>query len=153
MKNRLVTSIQAKLPEYEKTILEAIDTFVYQKERYKVEYTMAIGASVADVDMLAFEGLIRKTDGFICLEENLCVIVFAFNNQGQGIKAASNMLNKFEMQYFGKDIYLGIINSEEEAKAEKQIKKLFETLCYGIINGMSNTPLDYEEISSHKTMA
>ncbi len=150
MSKQLIEKIREHIVDYELKVLDAIEVFKYQKDRYDINYTIAIGASDADIDMSAFKGLIRKTDGFSYLEDNICVMIFAFNDANQGIKAASNMLSKFEMQYFGKKIYLGMINSQEEEKADKQIKKLFETLCYGIENGMSNIPLDYDEISSMK---
>lgn len=153
MNRRFVEKIRQKIPEYEKKILEEITSFQYQKERYNVDYTIAVGATIEDVEMQGFSQIIRKTDAFIYLDKNICCIVFAFNDPDQGVKAASNMLNKFEMQYFSKKIFLGIVNSQDEENATIQIKKLFETLCFGILNGMSNIPLDYNEIDSQKAMS
>ena len=94
----------------------------------------------------------EKQISFVVLDEKVCVIIFGFNLPEQGIKAASNMLSKFEMKFFASEIYLGIINSQEELKAKDQVKKLFETLCYGVQNSMSNTPLDFNTILHDKTM-
>ncbi len=152
MDRALVEHIRSHQSEYEEKILDAMEPFVYQQERYKVDYTLAIGATFADVDLPAFSQMVRKTDKFVILDDKVCVIIFGFNLPEQGIKAASNMLSKFEMKFFASEIYLGIINSQEELEAKDQVKKLFETLCYGVQNGMSNTPLDFNEIAHHKTM-
>ena len=152
MDRALVEHIRSHQSEYEENILVALEPFVYQKERYKVDYTLAIGATFAEVDLPAFSEMIRKTDKFVVLDEKVCVIIFGFNLPEQGIKAASNMLSKFEMKFFASEIYLGIINSQEEIQAKDQVKKLFETLCYGVQNSMSNTPLDFNAILHDKTM-
>ena len=152
MDRALVEHIRSHQGAYEEKILDAMEPFMYQKERYRVDYTLAIGATLAEVDLPAFSEMVRKTDKFVVLDENVCVIIFGFNLPEQGIKAASNMLSKFEMKFFSSEIYLGIINSQEELKAKDQVKKLFETLCYGVQHSMSNTPLDFNEIAHHKTM-
>lgn len=152
MDRALVKHIRSHQSAYEENILEAMESFVYQKERYKVDYTLAVGATLADVDLKSFSGMIRKTDSFVVLDENICVIIFGFNLPEQGIKAASNMLSKYEMQFFASEIYLGIINSQDESNPKQQVRKLFETLCYGILNGMSNIPLDFEQVESDKIL-
>lgn len=152
MDRALVEHIRSHQSEYEEKILEAMEPFVYQKERYRVDYTLAIGATLAEVDLPAFAGMVRKTDSFVVLDEKICVIIFGFNLPEQGIKAASNMLSKFEMQFFASEIYLGIINSQDESNPKDQVKKLFETLCYGVQNSISNTPLDFEQVENDKVL-
>lgn len=142
--------IRENLNSYEEKILKALSPFKYQKERYNVGYTLAVGATVEAIDMSGFSQIIRETDAYVPLDEHVAVVIFAFNDQEQGIKAASNLLSKFEMQYFTQKIYLGIINAEEEEQSELLVKKLFETLCYSLVHGMSNQALDFEAINDHK---
>ena len=149
MKNELLKHIRDNLAKYETKILKAIEPFNYEKERYDINFSIAVGATLDDVDMASFSQVIRLTDTFVFFDKNVCGVVFAFNDTENGIKAASNLLNKFEMQFFANKIYLGIISSEDETVPEQQVKKLFETLCYGIEQGMSNIPLDYQHIE-HK---
>lgn len=146
MKNELIKHIRENLASYETKVLQAIEPYNYEKERYDIDFAIAVGATLDDVDMASFSQAIRLTDTFVVLDKNVSGVVFAFNNTENGIKAASNLLNKFEQQFFSKKIYLGIISSEDETTPEQQVKKLFETLCYGVEEGMSNIPLDYQHI-------
>ena len=151
MNRTLIKHIRSNLDTYENELVTALESFSYKKERYGIDYSIAVGATLVDIDMKPFEKSIRKTDKFIYLDSSVCAIVFDFNDSEQGIKAASKMLTKFEMQFFSNKIFLGIINSEDETNVEQQVKKLFETLCYGITSGMSNMPLDYQHIDSLKS--
>jgi len=151
MNRALIKHIRNNLDTYENELVMSLESFVYKKDRYGIDYSIAVGATLTEIDMRPFEKGIRMTDKFIYLDKSVCAIVFDFNDSEQGIKAASKMLTKFEMQFFSNKIFLGIINSEDETDVEKQVKKLFETLCHGITNGMSNMPLDYQHITSLKS--
>lgn len=146
MKNELIKHVRENLAMYEAKVLKAIEPYNYEKERYDIDFAIAVGATLDNVDMASFSQAIRLTDTFVFLDTNVCGVVFAFNDTENGIKAASNLLNKFEMQFFANKIYLGIISSEDETVPEQQVKKLFQTLCHGIAQGMSNMPLDYQHI-------
>ncbi len=148
MKAELLQSIKDKLETYESQILKVLEIYHYQKERYGVDYTIAIAATEADVDFNNFSGMLRKTDTFIPLEKTVSAVVFAFNDPEQGIKAASNMLHEFETQHFSKQIYLGIVNSQEVANPQPQVKKLFQTLFFCIANDIANVPFDFQHMES-----
>ena len=152
MKNELIKHVRENLADYEKKVLKAIEPYNYEKERYDIDFAIAVGATLDDVNMAAFSQTIRLTDSFISLDEHVSGVVFAFNDTENGIKATSNLLNKFELQFFSNKIFLGIISSEDETVPEQQVKKVFETLCYGIEQGMSNIPLDYQHIVSDKSV-
>ena len=147
MNNKLIKHIRENLATYESKVLNAIESYNYDKERHNIDFSIAIGATLDDVDMASFSQAIRLTDTFVFLDKNVCCVVFGFNDTENGIKAASNLLNKFEQKFFANKIYLGIISSEDESSPEQQVKKLFETLCHGIDHGMSNIPLDYQHIA------
>ena len=106
------------------------------------ELSLSIGATRSEVDMESFAKLIRETDRFIILDKHLCCIVFPFTDAAQGIKEASNLLSKFEMQFFSEKIYIGIVSAAECETPAKQTEKLFYILKYSIENAMENMPLD-----------
>ncbi len=148
MKAELLQSIRDNLEAYERQILKVLEIYHYQKERYGVDYTIAIGATDEEVDFNSFSEILRKTDTFIPLAQTVSAVVFAFNDPEQGIKAASNMLHKFETQHFSKQIYLGIVNSQEIANPQQQVKKLFQTLFFCIDNDIANVPFDFQHMES-----
>lgn len=141
MQKELLNKIRLNRLAYENKIFESIERDIYQCERYHVKFSLAIGACLEDQDMRAFEKMIRVTDTFIMLSENICCVVFGFTDASEGVKAASNMLSVFEAQYFSKKIYLSIINAKDCETPQKQISKLFDVLSFGIDNGMNNIPL------------
>ncbi len=146
MQKRLVAHVRENIPKYEAKLLTAMEPYNYEKERYGINFAIAVGATLDDVDLASFSNEIRLTDTFVYLDEHICGVVFAFNDTENGIKAASNLLHKFETQFFATKIYLGIVSSEDEAVPQKQVTKLFQTLLYGIEKGLYNMPLDYQHI-------
>ena len=142
MNKELLEDIRINRKEYEKKILESIKDFNYNFERYKANFSLAIGAVCNEIDMEGFSQLIRETDKFIILDNHICCIVFPFTDAQQGIKAASNLLNEFEMKFFSHKIYIGIINAEECNSRIKQVEGLFDILKSSVENGMNNIPLD-----------
>lgn len=142
MQKELLEEITLNREAYQKTIIEAISDNIYQCERYSVNFTLAIGATLCKIDIKDFSKKVRKTDKFIILDDHICCAVFAFTDSAQGIKAASNLLSEFEMQFFSEEIYLSVINAEDCESAEKQVEKLLDILDYAIRNGMHNIPLD-----------
>ena len=148
MPQKVLHEIRENLHAYEAKIVEAIKPFLYQQKRYKVDFSVAIGVTLETMELNHFSEIIRETDQYVALDDNIGAVIFAFNNQQQGVKAASNLLNRFEQQHFGKRIFLGIINSQEEVSPELLVNKLFDTVCYTLLHGMSNIPIDYGEIDN-----
>lgn len=149
MNAELINHIRNNMTQYEQKLLDALELYHYQHQRYGVDYTIAIGATPEDIDMSRFSETIRMTDRFIRLDQNVCAVIFGFNNAEQGVKATSNMLHKYESCFFSRKIFVGIGNSEYEADPLQHIKKAFETLCYTISAGMCNLPMDYKEVSAN----
>ncbi len=142
MENKLLEDIRLNRHKYGQTILDALKDQIYECERYKVNFSLAIGATLSDIDMQKFSDMIRETDIFIMLNKKICCIAFPFTDHAQGIKAASNLLSKFEMKFFSEKIYLSVANTEECPTPEIHIQQLFDILVYAISNGMNNMPID-----------
>jgi hypothetical protein len=143
MQKELLEQIRTNRKRYEETIINSIQDYIYNYDRYKANFTMAIGAACNNVDLESFSSMIRPTDKFIILDEQLCCVIFPFTDAEQGIKAASNLLSKFESQFFSEKIYLGVVNAEECSTPEGLISRLFDILKSSIENGMENMPLDH----------
>ena len=148
MKKVLVQQINNNIATYEAQLLECIKRYAYEKDRYGINYSIAIAITNREHKMDDFQKTIRLTDSFVSLDENLYGVIFASADTELGIKAASNLLHKFEMQFFNSSIYLGIISSEDENDGTKMVKKLFTTLTHSIVEGMQNMPIDYKHISN-----
>ena len=142
MQKEILENIRINRKIYETKILESIKDFTYNYERYGANFTLAIGAVCDEIDMEGFSELIRETDKFIILDNHICCIVFPFTDAEQGTKAASNLLNEFEMKFFSQKIYIGIINAAECSSPTRQIEGLFDILKSSVENGMNNIPLD-----------
>jgi len=142
MEKELLDKVQLNRHKYGQTILDALKDQIYECERYKVNFSLALGATLSDIDMHKFSEMIRETDKFIILDNNICCIVFPFTDYAQGVKAASNLLSKFEMKFFSEKIYLGIANTEECPAPDIHVQQLFDILIYAVSNGMNNLPID-----------
>ncbi len=142
MQIELLEDLKLNEKAYETKILNSIKENIYQNERYKVAFTLALGATPSEVDMKAFAGLIRESDKFIVLDDHICCTVFPFTDPTQGVKAASNLLSSFEMKCFSQKIFLSIVNTDACDTPEHQVQKLFDILRFAIENGMENMPLD-----------
>jgi len=142
MEKELLEDIRLNRQKYGQTILDALKNQIYECERYKVNFSLAIGATLSDMDIQKFSEMIRETDEFIILNKNICCIVFPFTDHAQGIKAASNLLSKFEMKFFSEKIYLSVANTEECPTPDIHIQQLFDILVNAISNGMNNMPID-----------
>jgi len=147
MKLELIKQIQMRSSAYESVLVQQIERYAYEKERYNIEYAIAVGATIKALDVKGFSETVRMTDSFIMLDDNMYAVVFASASTELGIKAASNLLHKFEMQFFTSKIFLGIISSQAERDPKKMVRKLFTTLSHSIAEGMCNMPIDYEHIA------
>jgi hypothetical protein len=142
MEKELLEDIRSNRQKYGQIILDSLKNKIYECERYKVNFSLAIGATLADMDIRKFSEMIRETDEFIILDKNVCCIVFPFTDHAQGIKAASNLLSQFEMKFFSQKIYLSVANTEECPTPDIHIQQLFDILVNAISNGMNNMPID-----------
>ena len=142
MHKELLTDIRNNRRKYQKLILDSIENEVYACERYKINISIAIGETDSSTHIEELAMTLRETDKFIILDEHTFCVVFPFTNIEQGIKAASNLLGKFEMGNFSEKIYMGVVTIEDCDRPEVQVVKLFDILEYAIENGINNIPLD-----------
>lgn len=142
MQKDLLLDIRRNRRKYQKSILEAIGYEAYECGRYKVNLSLAVLDSDSTVHLEEFAQTLRDTDTVIVLDEHTYCLIFPFTDTAQGVKAASNLLSKFEMKNFSAKIYLGVVNIENCEMPEREIGKLFDILEYAISNGMNNIPLN-----------
>ena len=142
MQKELLEDIRINRKHYAEKILKSIKDDIYEYERYKVNFSLAIGATGTEVDIEGFAALIRETDKFIILSDHLCCMVFPFTDAAEGVKAASNLLSTFEIQFFSAKIYIAVVNAQECSSPGGQVERLFDILKYSIENAMENIPLD-----------
>lgn len=142
MQKELLKDIRNNRKKYQKLILDAIENEVYECERYKINLSIALGDTDSSSDVKELAKTLRETDKLIILDEHICCVVFPFTDIAQGIKAASNLLSKFEMENFSQKIYMGVVTIEDCDRPQVQVVKLFDILEYAIENGINNIPLD-----------
>ena len=142
MADQLSKDIHTSREEYQKRILESIENEVYECERYKINSSLVIGDVSAGTHINEFSQEIRETDKFILLDSHTCCMIFPFTDTAQGVKAASNLLSKFEMKHFSEKVYFGIVNIEDCKSPTTQVGHLFDILEFAISNRMNNIPLN-----------
>ena len=142
MQVELLDDLKENRKKYEQVVLESIKEYIYQNERYGINFTLALGATYSEIDMKGFASLIRESDKFIELDKHISCIVFPFTESADGVKATSNLLSKFESEFFSEKVYLSIVNAKDCETPGHQIQKLFDILKFSIKNGMENMPLD-----------
>lgn len=117
--------------------------FQYRLERYKIDYSIAIGfIKELDINLDDFQTHIRSTDRFIALTPNMYAVILDCADEWCGLKAANNLLTKFQHQYFAFPLYAGVVTSANYTNTKQMIHSLFELLEYGVANNFDNQVLE-----------
>jgi hypothetical protein len=130
-------------------ILDNIKDYLYRKERYQLNFALAIGICDSDICMRGFSNHIRQTDNFIVLEESyLCCVVLDGISVETAIKATSNLQTIFQNRYFGENIFISMVTSIDYGHdcSYKMINSLLDLLEYSIFNNMSHEVIDHSHI-------
>lgn len=142
MQKELLEDIRKNRRKYQSIILESIGHEVYESERYKINISLALVDTESKTHIEEFANPLRDTDKFIVLDDHTYCLLLPFTDTAQGVKAVSNLLNKFEMNNFAEKIYLGVVTLDNSQIPEREIGRLFDIVEYAIDNGMNNIPLN-----------
>lgn len=135
--------------QYHKKILNNLDDYIYRKERYNLDFSIAIGICDTTVDMSGFNKYIRKTDCFIVLENYLCIVIFDGISIDNAIKAASNLQTKFQSENFGKQLFVGVADPNDYHNDDygfKMVHSLFDILEHAISHNNEHEVVDYAQL-------
>jgi len=128
MKDRLIEQIENNHALYRDRIVSEISDCFYRKERYKVNFSVAIFISTKEFDIDFVKKNLRGTDRAFLLESNLLVVTFEFVEEESGLKATENLLNILEPAFFHEKVFVCVVNSQESAKHEALIRNILNKL-------------------------
>lgn len=131
---------------YQKQLLESAMEFSYRYERYNINYSIAIGYSPEEIDLSPMSNFIRETDKFIVFSNNICAILLDCTNDESGIKAANNLLTKFQGNAFDTPLYSAVVTASNYASSEKMIRELFHLIDFAIANNTNQQVIDHSQI-------
>lgn len=131
---------------YQSKLLESAEEFSYRYERYKINYSIAIGHSMDEIDLTSMSSFIRSTDKFIVLSDNTCAILLDCANDASGIKAANNLLTKFQATAFGTLLYSAVVTASNYSTSEKMIRDLFHLIDFAIVNNTNHQVIDHSQV-------
>ena len=135
--------------KYFNKLLESIKDSLYRKERYEVDFALAIAICDTEIDMSDFSHDIRKTDIFTVLENHLCSVVFEAVTVDSAIKATANLQTAFEAKYFQKKLFISIVTSDDDNynnDGKKMINSLLDALEYSIATNKNHEVIDYYQM-------
>lgn len=131
---------------YQKQLLENAKEFSYRYERYNTDYSIALGYSPMEIDLVPMSNFIRNTDKFIVLNDNTCAIILDNANDESGIKAANNLLTKFQGSAFDIPLYSAIVTASNYSNSETMIRELFHLIDFAITNNINQQVIDHTQI-------
>lgn len=142
----MIKLIRNKRKQYHKTIMDQLEHYSYRHERYNFNFSLAIGLSVDELDLRAFETFKRKTDEFVILEEFLCALVLDGSDVDTAIKATSNVQTQFQTNYFNKKLYVVVASAHDYDNKKSMVNALFDMLEYAIKHEMDSVILDKSQL-------
>lgn len=126
-----------------------IDTagYHYRFLRHHMPYSIAL-VYVAEmgVNLDTFKKHLRESDKIIFLQTNLCAIIFDGTTEGQGLKAAENLLANVQNICFTKHIYMAIVTVNSGDTEFQTVHDLFDLLSYAINHNMDNSVIERSQI-------
>ena len=117
--------------------------FQYRLERYNIDYSIAVGFTKGiDIDLNAFQNHIRNSDRFVVLSKNMYAVILDCADEQCGLKAANNLLTKFQHQYFACPLFASVVNGSNYTNVKDMFRSLFHLLEYGVTHNFDNQVLD-----------
>ena len=142
----MLSSIQYNRRKYHEVISDSIADSLRRKERYQLDFALAIAISDIDISMHDFADNIRRTDKSITLENHVCCVLLDGVSASSAIKATSNLQTIFQGRYFGKKLFISTVASTDsnyDNDGYKMINSLLDALEYSISNNMNHEIVDY----------
>lgn len=99
-----------------------------------------------EIDLVPMSNFIRNTDKFIVLNDNTCAIILDNANDESGIKAANNLLTKFQGSAFDIPLYSAIVTASNYSSSETMIRELFHLIDFAIANNINQQVIDHTQI-------
>ena len=139
----IIEKIKLNEKVYSNIIEEEIKQYSYRHQRFSHDFSIAIGLSKDELELGGFANGLRVSDRFFILDEDrMGCAVFDCTNTDQGVKAAANMISKFEMSYFSKHLFVSLVSSSEHDDPESMVSMLFALLYNALEKNLSNVVVD-----------
>lgn len=135
-----------KRQAYQKKLVESAMDFSYRYERYNVNYSIALGYSPEEIDLSPMSQFIRDTDIFLVLDDHTCAILLDCADDERGLKAANNLLTKFQGNAFDTPLYSAIVTASNYSDSEKMVRELFYLIDFAIANNTNQQVIDHTQI-------
>jgi hypothetical protein len=145
MNKILKKQIKDNYHKYMDKILNEMGHYIYRKERYNVDFTIALYLTNKNFKKDFIEKNIRDTDKLLILEDNMVCVLFDYADIKAGIKASENLLSNLEPIYFNSEIFISIINSNDVDDEKEQVRKALNILIDEIDKNFNGIPLSIEE--------
>ncbi|MEN8304515.1 MAG: hypothetical protein ABFQ64_10640, partial [Campylobacterota bacterium] len=149
----MLSLIKNNRHKYHNIILDSIKDNLYRKERYQLDFALAIATCDADICMHDFANKIRSTDKFIVLEDHISCVLLDGISADTAIKATSNLQTIFQGQHFGEKLFISLVSSTDnnyDNDGYKMINSLLDVLEYSIFNNMDHEIVDYNQMENYK---
>jgi hypothetical protein len=131
---------------YKSKLLENAMEFKYRYERYKINYSIAMGYSPYKFDLESMSSFIRSTDKVVIFNKNSCAIFIDYANDECGLKAANNLLSKFQGRIFDAILYSAVVTASNYPSADTMILDLFHLIDFAIVNNTNQQVIDHTQI-------
>jgi len=132
----MLTILQQK--HYE-NLNELIHLYKYRFHRYGLEFSLLLFYTVEDIELSSYASLVRLTDSFLKLEDNVYAIVYEGADIEKSIKAGHNVISHFEREHREKVIYVSAVSVQEYPDKNDMIDQLFIRLAKGTTEKLPNT--------------
>ncbi|MDD5716462.1 MAG: hypothetical protein PHW64_01550 [Sulfuricurvum sp.] len=127
---------------FQEELVEKIAVFDYRYSRYHINYSVAIGYVSEAADLSNVANYLRKSDGFIKLNEHLYAIFLDSTDDEKGIKTSNNILSAIQAQFFSNHLYMAVVTASNYTDSFQMVHDLFDLVEYAITHNMNNIVVD-----------
>lgn len=149
----MLFKIRENRQKYHNIISKAIEDNLYRKERYNLEFSLAVAVCDEDISLHGFEKFTRRTDKFIVLEDYMSCVMLEGVTANSAIKATSNLQTIFQSRYFSKELFIGMVSSSDydyDETGYNMVKSLLDILEHSLSNNLNHEIVDYYQFELFK---